>query len=82
MSLFTVLKYPISWPPTKEELEALPKEVLDRWVEHNVWNVACSATISNMMQVLYLQESYQKSVSEYLAKLTLILLDYNEEHEE
>lgn len=32
MSLFDVLKYPISTPPTKEELSALPRDFLLQWM--------------------------------------------------
>ena len=31
MSLFDVIKYPISIPPTKEEFEALPDEIYINW---------------------------------------------------
>ena len=33
MSLFDVIKYPISTPPTTEELEALPHELFQKWLE-------------------------------------------------
>jgi hypothetical protein len=32
MNLFDVLKYPISVPPTMEELEALPADLLINWM--------------------------------------------------
>lgn len=35
MSLFDVIKYPISDPPTKEELAAIPNEIFDNWVQDN-----------------------------------------------
>ena len=35
MSLFDVIKYPISIPPNKEELEALPASIFDAWVYDN-----------------------------------------------
>jgi hypothetical protein len=31
MSIFDVIKYPISEPPTKEELEALPDDLYNYW---------------------------------------------------
>jgi hypothetical protein len=32
MSLFHVIKYHISCPPTAEEVMALPTEVIDKWI--------------------------------------------------
>ena len=31
MSLFDVIKYPISYPPTVEELNALPETIYNKW---------------------------------------------------
>ena len=36
MTIFDSIKYPISDPPTEEELTNLPKELYDRWVGY--WN--------------------------------------------
>lgn len=33
MSLFHVLKYPISNPPSIEEMLALPKPIMECWIE-------------------------------------------------
>ncbi len=32
MSLFDVIKYPISYPPTKDQLEALPPKLFTQWM--------------------------------------------------
>ena len=37
MSLFAVLKYPISVPPTVEQLRRLPVELLDKWIGESDW---------------------------------------------
>lgn len=39
MSLFDVIKYPISFPPTNEQLEALPEKLYRKWIHHpdNTW---------------------------------------------
>jgi hypothetical protein len=37
MSLFDVLRYPISLPPTEEELDALPVKLFHSWTD----NVEC-----------------------------------------
>jgi len=31
MTIFDVIRYPISIPPTEEELEALPRELFNKW---------------------------------------------------
>jgi hypothetical protein len=31
MSIFDVIRYPISWPPTIEELESIPTPLYDAW---------------------------------------------------
>jgi hypothetical protein len=33
MSLFDVIRYPISDPPTPEEIEALPQDLYNTWLE-------------------------------------------------
>ena len=33
MTIFNVLKYPISYPPTTEELAALPRPLILAWAE-------------------------------------------------
>ena len=37
MSLFDVIKYPISTPPTVEQLSALPKDLFSRWIKTTPW---------------------------------------------
>ena len=37
MSLFDVIKYPISEPPTLEELNALPNEIFNQWISLSHW---------------------------------------------
>ena len=32
MSLFDVIRYPISTPPSREELNALPRDLLAQWM--------------------------------------------------
>jgi hypothetical protein len=33
MGLFDMLRYPISDKPTKEEIEAIPDDIFNKWVE-------------------------------------------------
>lgn len=37
MSLFSVLKYPISSPPQAEELQALPRDLFVQWINNSDW---------------------------------------------
>ena len=37
MTIFDVIRYPISEPPTQEEFENLPRAVYSRWV--SAWNL-------------------------------------------
>jgi hypothetical protein len=37
MTVFDVLRYPISSPPTVEELEALPEDLYYEWISTSVW---------------------------------------------
>jgi len=37
MSLFDVIRYPLSLPPTAEELSALPKELYTQWINNSSW---------------------------------------------
>lgn len=31
MSIFSVIKYPLSNPPTQEQLDSIPRELFDHW---------------------------------------------------
>jgi hypothetical protein len=43
MSLFDVLRYPISDPPTVEQLEALPRRVFVKWRRKANFSVSASS---------------------------------------
>ena len=38
MSLFDILRYPISDKPTAKQLEALPKDLFDAWISQTEWH--------------------------------------------
>ena len=49
MSLFDVLKYPLSTPPTREELEALPIDVINETYNRlNTPTVNASVLVKNI----------------------------------
>lgn len=37
MSLFDIIKYPISMPPTEDELVALPTDLFGDWISKTGW---------------------------------------------
>jgi hypothetical protein len=76
MSLFDVLRYPISEPPTKEELEALPNDIWDKWVAISQWPESASKTL---IVEWYGGIDYTNlpSVEREIIKLKQIIKDYN-----
>jgi uncharacterized protein (DUF2126 family) len=46
MTIFDSIKYPISNPPTVEELEALPRRLFHRWARKHFFIVANKRTIA------------------------------------
>jgi hypothetical protein len=54
MSLLDVIRYPISDPPTLEELEALPKDIQHEWLTHHVANNAEVSTLAGAQAALEL----------------------------
>lgn len=55
MSLFDVLRYPISDIPTNDELLALPNDLFDRWVSKSDWD---GRAVSKKHIVKWYQEYY------------------------
>lgn len=54
MSLFDVIKYPISNPPTKDELEALPNDLYKIWLLSVGW----AAYLSPIILAIYYFNHY------------------------
>lgn len=50
MSLFDVIRYPISDHPTKEQLDALPTELFNKWCYDNYYKVYTTTQMSNYLQ--------------------------------
>jgi hypothetical protein len=51
MSIFDVIRYPISWPPAVEELDAIPKPLYDRWARE-VYTYEDNTSYKEKIQVL------------------------------
>ena len=47
MSLFDVIRYPISWPPREDELAALPQMLYNNWIESSDWRHYSNNTFVN-----------------------------------
>ena len=79
MSLFDVIKYPISNPPSMDELRAIPDEVLDKWAI-NVRRFMKGASKEYMVGYLstYYRLSKDKIQSTYeVSILRNLLREYN-----
>jgi len=63
MSLFDVIKYPLSIPVTLEELESLPKEVYRKWFGIYF----CHTTLSKKITLQWL--NYQPSLRQHLIEI-------------
>ena len=61
MSLFDIIKYPISDPPTEYELSALPRSLYAKWLKCTFWQHRSSPTIVSS----YYHDLYFLSSSSY-----------------
>ena len=53
MSLFDTIKYPISDPPTEEELRALPVNLFNQWIYISGWPIKNYALIAEHYRKLF-----------------------------
>lgn len=51
MSLFDVLRYPISYPPQAEEFAALPESIYNKWIKNSSWSIVDTESSSDMIWV-------------------------------
>lgn len=80
MTLFSIIKYPLSHPPTEEELSALPEEVFADWcyqVVANITRAASPRTVASIFRAFYRIEN-QDSYRQLRAHLIQILEKYEE----
>ena len=69
MSLFDVIKYPISNPPTELELSRIPKKVYQDWVYfdmrfHHIDTVYMANFLNNDLSVYYKENFLDRWVSD------------------
>jgi hypothetical protein len=84
MSLFDVIKYPISNPPTLSELAALPRNILASWFKITEWKSIDydDKSISNIFMYYNRDHSRYKDIvklkTQELQKLRKIIREYDE----
>lgn len=59
MSLFDVIKYPISIPPTQEELSALPDKLFNKWIDLSQWSKSVDDTLDREDDPVQISFSYE-----------------------
>lgn len=82
MSLFDVIRYPISDVPTLEELEAIPDEIFNQW--GIVKELSSGPTRQNVWYVINESCKFQKLRSGYFnphraEELRKIIREYNDD---
>jgi hypothetical protein len=69
MTIFHVLKYHISNPPTAEELQALPPDILERWCKEIKFNIRAVRNPHTILARYFELESNQNRDSRWLNQL-------------
>ena len=75
MSLFDVLRYPISDHPTKEEFEALPKDLFEQWTNAVYWH--SDYANPKCLETAYSDKGYAPFLKDLLV-LRNMIKDYDE----
>jgi hypothetical protein len=76
MTIFDVLRYPISEVPTLEELEALPGELFNRWVKKQ-WDYEPALCPPHMIANWADVRRGRPDTIEALSLLRRLIRDYN-----
>ena len=82
MTIFDVIRYPISDFPTEAELEALPKDLYDKWIETH-WTIRGDVTLQDFVRWI---ASWKRSgwtdahaaLSRSVRELRQMIKDYDE----
>ncbi len=62
MSLFDVIKYPISDCPTLEELSRLPRRMIEQWAEAVKWQYIAKADIVRLVYLYHDEEAVHSDI--------------------
>jgi hypothetical protein len=85
MTVFDVIRYPVSLPPTREELEALPKIIYWDWIRnhtqdwHQLDDTACSPWNVAIWMAYYHRDSHEHQREEIQAdvhRLRQLIAEY------
>lgn len=86
MTIFTSIKYPISCPPTREELSALPRGLVESWALNKLQmtvNDEYTTNIDTIVQVLsiyyYQYPTHRHIVEDHLKYLRDEIYNLDEE---
>ena len=79
MTIFDVIRYPISYPPTAEELSRLPGDLFEAWRNSSEWSErVCDQEWIAEWYARYLDTQYfLKADYEDLARLKQMIKDYD-----
>ena len=80
MSLFSVLRYPISTWPTSEELTALPPDLFSAWKLQTTWKTPYNHQTPELIAVFYEMRSGREAARDFdeIQLLKQMIKDYDE----
>jgi hypothetical protein len=79
MSLFHTIKYPISAPPTVEQLEALPKELFKKWAKNCGWVIGEGVYMRGTDYICRFYSMYETEASlKDIIRLRKMIQEYEE----
>ena len=78
MSIFSVLRYPISDPPTGEELAALPPDLFTDWKLQTTWRFTYNRQSPKLIADFYLQHTRPSWAYNEVQLLRQMIKDYDE----
>ena len=79
MTIFDVLRYPISEPPTEEELDRLPRDLLECWKSNNgfMWSTD-TEMISNFYMTSFRNKEYLGKCKKEINELRRMVKEYDD----
>ena len=81
MSLFDVIRWPVSMPPTLEELHSIPNIIVDDWLKRHVGSYVSKSTMVVILNRFYGDESKPENhsgVCEIVEDLKRRIREYDE----
>ena len=86
MTIFDSIRYPISLPPTKEQLEALPQDIFEYWIDKHTadWHRQGSDIrystdlVASWMNRLHCSTSASDEIKTDTAALRKLILEWDQ----